>query len=180
MPLGELRKVRGKRIAMVFQDPMSALNPLLAIGTQIDEVLVRHTALDRAQRRARIIELLGQVGIPKPAERLDRLPHEFSGGQRQRVALARALVIRPPVLLLDEPTSGLDPSAAAEFTRLLQRASESGVAILATTHDLFHARQTATRVGIMKRGRLVDSLDSRQIAATDLQALYLDHMRADA
>ena len=114
-----LEDLRGNRIAMVFQDPMSALNPLLAIGTQIDEVLVRHTGLDRAQRRARIIELLGQVGIPKPAERLDRLPHEFSGGQRQRILIAMALACDPQILIADEPTTALDVTIQAQILSLI-------------------------------------------------------------
>ncbi|PQZ69201.1 ABC transporter ATP-binding protein [Achromobacter sp. MYb9] len=135
-------------------------------------------ALGHAPPRDRLMALLDEVGLDAAAA--DKRVAAYSKGMRQKVWIAVALAKNARALLLDEPTSGLDPSAAAEFTRLLQRASESGVAILATTHDLFHARQTATRVGIMKRGRLVDSLDSRQIGATDLQALYLDHMRVDA
>ncbi|CAB3646708.1 ABC transporter ATP-binding protein [Achromobacter pestifer] len=135
-------------------------------------------ALGEAPPRERLMALLDEVGLDAAAA--DKRVAAYSKGMRQKVWIAVALAKNARALLLDEPTSGLDPSAAAEFTRLLQRASEAGVAILATTHDLFHARQTATRVGIMKRGRLVDSLDSRQIADTDLQALYLDHMRAEA
>lgn len=135
-------------------------------------------ALGEAPPRARLLELLAEVGLDPAAA--DKRVAAYSKGMRQKVWIAVALAKDARALLLDEPTSGLDPSAAAEFTRLLQRASERGVAILATTHDLFHARQTATRVGIMKRGRLVESLDSRQIDDTDLQALYLAHMRTGA
>ena len=135
-------------------------------------------ALGEAPPRARLLELLAEVGLDPSAA--DKRVSAYSKGMRQKVWIAVALAKDARALLLDEPTSGLDPSAAAEFTRLLQRASERGVAILATTHDLFHARQTATRVGIMKRGRLVESLDSKQIDDTDLQALYLAHMRTGA
>ena len=135
-------------------------------------------ALGEAPPRARLLELMADVGLEAAAA--DKRVAAYSKGMRQKVWIAVAMAKNARALLLDEPTSGLDPSAAAEFTRLLQRASERGVAILNTTHDLFHARQTATRVGIMKRGRLVDSLDSRQISDTDLQALYLAHMKADA
>lgn len=135
-------------------------------------------ALGEAPPRARLLELLAEVGLDPAAA--DKRVSAYSKGMRQKVWIAVALAKDARALLLDEPTSGLDPSAAAEFTRLLQRASERGVAILATTHDLFHARQTATRVGIMKRGRLVESLDSKQIDDTDLQALYLAHMRTGA
>ncbi|MCV6904147.1 MAG: ABC transporter ATP-binding protein, partial [Achromobacter xylosoxidans] len=135
-------------------------------------------ALGEAPPRARLLELLAEVGLDPAAA--DKRVAAYSKGMRQKVWIAVALAKDARALLLDEPTSGLDPSAAAEFTRLLQRAAERGVAILATTHDLFHARQTATRVGIMKRGRLVENLDARQIDDVDLQALYLAHMRTEA
>lgn len=126
--------------------------------------------------RARLLELLADVGLDAAA--VDKRVSAYSKGMRQKVWIAVALAKQAKALLLDEPTSGLDPQAASEFSDLLKRASERGVAVLTTTHDLFHARHTATRIGIMKRGRLVDSLDSAQIGETDLQALYLQHMRA--
>jgi len=135
-------------------------------------------ALGEAPSRARLLELFVEVGLDLSAA--DKRVAAYSKGMRQKVWIAVALAKNARALLLDEPTSGLDPSAADEFTRLLQRAADSGVAILATTHDLFHARQTATRIGIMKQGRLVESLDSEQIADVDLQALYLSHMRIEA
>ncbi|EHK67548.1 ABC transporter ATP-binding protein [Achromobacter arsenitoxydans] len=135
-------------------------------------------ALGEAPSRERLLALLAEVGLDPAAA--DKRVAAYSKGMRQKVWIAVALAKNARALLLDEPTSGLDPSAAEEFTRLLQRAANQGVAILATTHDLFHARQTATRVGIMKRGRLVESLDARQIGDVDLQALYLAHMRAEA
>jgi ABC-2 type transport system ATP-binding protein len=135
-------------------------------------------ALGAPLPRERLLALMRQVGLDVDAA--DKRVAAYSKGMRQKVWIAVALAKQAKALLLDEPTSGLDPYAAAEFTTLLKRASDSGVAVLATTHDLFHAKQTATRIGIMKRGRLVESLDSHQISDTDLQALYLAHMRADA
>lgn len=126
--------------------------------------------------RSRLLELLVEVGLDAAAA--DKRVSAYSKGMRQKVWIAVALAKQAKALLLDEPTSGLDPQAASDFSDLLKRASEQGVAVLTTTHDLFHARHTATRIGIMKRGRLVESLDSAQIGGTDLQALYLQHMRA--
>ena len=131
-------------------------------------------ALGIAPGRARLLALLDEVGLDASAA--DKRVSGYSKGMRQKVWIAVAIAKKAKVLLLDEPTSGLDPYAAAEFTALLERARASGVAILATTHDLFHAQQTATRVGIMKRGRLVEDLDGGALAKADLQALYLRHM----
>lgn len=132
-------------------------------------------ALGEPPPRTRLLELMAQVGLDAGAA--DKRVAAYSKGMRQKIWIAVALAKGAKALLLDEPTSGLDPHAAADFTALLQRASDAGVAILATTHDLFHARQTATRIGIMKQGCLVESLDSQQISEIDLQALYLRHMR---
>lgn len=135
-------------------------------------------ALGETPPRERLLMWMAQAGLDAAAA--DKRVAAYSKGMRQKVWIAVALAKNARALLLDEPTSGLDPSAAAEFTELLRRASDQGVAILATTHDLFHARQTATRIGIMKRGRLVENLDSSQISDVDLQALYLEHMRTAA
>jgi len=135
-------------------------------------------ALGYALPRSKLLELMAQVGLDTAAA--NKRVSAYSKGMRQKIWIAVAMAKNARVLLLDEPTSGLDPSAAAEFTRLLQEASERGVAILATTHDLFHAQQTATRIGIMKRGQLVENLDRQAMAETDLQALYLAHMRESA
>ena len=134
-------------------------------------------ALGHELPRKRLLELMTEVGLDHAAA--DKRVSAYSKGMRQKVWIAVALAKQAKALLLDEPTSGLDPQAASEFSGLLRRAADSGVAVLTTTHDLFHAQQTATRVGIMKRGRLVESLDGEaQIAQTDLQSLYLQHMRA--
>lgn len=132
-------------------------------------------ALGKRLPRERLMALWAEVGLDAGAA--GKRVSAYSKGMRQKVWIAVALAKQAKALLLDEPTSGLDPQAASEFSALLKQASEAGVAVLTTTHDLFHAKQTATRIGIMKQGRLVENLDSRQIADTDLQALYLQHMR---
>ncbi len=133
-------------------------------------------ALGRELPRERLLALMDEVGLDRAAA--GKRVAAYSKGMRQKVWIAVALAKQAKALLLDEPTSGLDPQAASEFSALLKKASDGGVAVLTTTHDLFHAKHTATRIGIMKKGRLVDSLDSRQITDTDLQSLYLQHMRA--
>jgi ABC-2 type transport system ATP-binding protein len=125
--------------------------------------------------RNRLLELLSEAGLPADAP--DRRVSNYSKGMRQKVGIAIALAKNARALLLDEPTSGLDPSAANEFSMLLSEARDRGVAVLTTTHDLFHAKQTGTRIGIMKRGRLVEEMLSQDITHTDLEALYLQHMR---
>ena len=126
--------------------------------------------------RSRLIELLKAAGLPPEAA--DRRVSTYSKGMRQKVGIAIALAKDAKALLLDEPTSGLDPSAANEFSELLVKASRAGVAVMTTTHDLFHAKQTGTRIGIMKRGRLIQELRSEDISHADLEALYLQHMKS--
>lgn len=132
-------------------------------------------ALGHRLPRDRLLALMEAAGLERGVA--DRRVSEYSKGMRQKIWIAVALAKQAKALLLDEPTAGLDPQAASEFSALLRKAADNGVAVLTTTHDLFHAKHTATRIGIMKKGRLVDSLDSAQIASTDLQALYLQHMR---
>jgi ABC-2 type transport system ATP-binding protein len=132
-------------------------------------------ALGHRLPRSRLLELMDEAGLGREAA--DKRVSAYSKGMRQKIWIAVALAKDAKALLLDEPTSGLDPQAASEFSALLRKAADRGVAVLTTTHDLFHAKHTATRIGIMKRGVLVDSLDGAQIASTDLQALYLQHMR---
>ena len=133
-------------------------------------------ATGQKQYTERLLSLLADVGLDAVAAA--RRVATYSKGMRQKVGIAIAMAKDAKALLLDEPTSGLDPSAANEFSQLLKKASQNGVAVLTTTHDLFHAKQTATRIGIMKRGRLVAELSSADITHTDLEALYLQHMRA--
>jgi ABC-2 type transport system ATP-binding protein len=140
------------------------------------ENLEYFTALATGEQpsRERLLQLLDEVGLAREAG--ERKVSGYSKGMRQKIWIAVALAKEAKALLLDEPTSGLDPQAASEFSSLLRRAAERGVAVLTTTHDLFHAKHTATRIGIMRRGRLLENLDSARIADTDLQALYLQHM----
>ena len=153
-----LRAVRGGEIAMVFQEPMSALNPVLPIGLQIDEVLVAHTGLDRGARRKRAIELLGLVGIASAATRLGQYPHEFSGGMRQRAMIAISLAANPALLLADEPTTALDVTIQDQILKLLLRlVAELSMALVLVTHDLGVIAETCDRVAVMYAGRLCET-----------------------
>ncbi len=153
----ELRKVRGSRISMIFQEPMTSLNPLHPIGQQIGEVLELHKGLKGDEQRRRCIELLERVQIPNPGQRLASYPHELSGGQRQRVMIAMALANEPELLIADEPTTALDVTVQAEILDLLQELQqEMGMAILLITHDLGIVRHVADRVAVMCQGRIVE------------------------
>jgi len=153
-----LRAVRGGEIAVIFQEPMSALNPVLSIGMQIDEALVAHTTLDRAARRKRAIELLGLVGIASAMTRLDQYPHEFSGGMRQRAMIAISLAANPALLLADEPTTALDVTIQDQILKLLLRlVAELGMALVLVTHDLGVIAETCDRVAVMYAGRICET-----------------------
>jgi peptide/nickel transport system ATP-binding protein len=153
-----LRSLRGSRIGMIFQEPMSALNPLHTIGSQLDEVFLVHTTLSRRQINAKVLELLNAVHIPDPARTLRAYPHELSGGQRQRVMIAMALALEPALLIADEPTTALDVTTQAQILELihdLQR--RKGTAVLFITHDFGVVAEIADRVVVMQRGKLVES-----------------------
>jgi len=153
----DVRKVRGNRIAMVFQDPMTSLNPVLTIGRQIDEALELHMGMDKHQARKRTIELLETVGIPEAANRADDYPHQFSGGMRQRVMIAMALSCNPRVLIADEPTTALDVTIQAQIIELVKRLREDiGMAIVWITHDLGIIAGLAERVIVMYAGYIVE------------------------
>ncbi|MGD8453940.1 MAG: ABC transporter ATP-binding protein [Phycisphaerae bacterium] len=153
----EMGAVRGNRIAMVFQEPMTSLNPVLRIGRQIEEVLERHRGLGDAAARARTVELLDQVGIPQPSLRCRQYPHELSGGLRQRALLAMALACGPDLLIADEPTTALDVTLQAQILALLRaRQQASGLAILFITHDLGVVAEMADDVCVMYAGRIVE------------------------
>ncbi|RCS59283.1 ABC transporter ATP-binding protein [Parvibium lacunae] len=161
----QMRRLRGKQIAMVFQEPMSALNPLMTIGQQIAEVLEKHEALSRTDAWARALALLERTGIPAAAQRLRHYPHQLSGGQRQRAMIAMALACRPQLLIADEPTTALDVTIRAQIMSLLEELqAEYGMAILLITHDLNLVKNFATRVGVMQQGQL------RELAST--QSLF--------
>ena len=152
-----LRALRGGRISMIFQEPMTSLNPLHSIEKQISETLILHRELDKAQARARTVELLEQVGLPNVEERLDAWPHQLSGGQRQRVMIAMALANEPDLLIADEPTTALDVTVQAQILQLLKDLQQQfGMAILLITHDLGIVRHMADRVYVMKDGNVVE------------------------
>ncbi|MGW2343316.1 ABC transporter ATP-binding protein [Streptomyces sp. NPDC001661] len=154
----ELRAVRGARIGMVFQDPMTSLNPVLSVRAQLDDVLRAHGGGDRAARRARAEELLGLVGIPDPRRRLDDHPHQFSGGQRQRVLIAMALANEPDVLLADEPTTALDATVQEQILSLVTRLNEeTGTALVLITHNMGVVARTCERVLVMYGGSVVEN-----------------------
>lgn len=157
LPEKAMRAVRGARIAMIFQEPQTSLNPVLSVGTQIGEALTQHQRLTGRGRRARIVELLHAVRIPEPERRLEEYPHQFSGGMKQRVMIAMALAGDPDLLIADEPTTALDVTIQAQVLELLHELQRtSGMAILFITHDLGVAYQMADRIAVMYRGSIVE------------------------
>ena len=157
VPESKLRKVRGGEISMIFQEPMTALNPVLSIGEQITETLREHTTLSRSEVQARAVELLELVGIASPRERLKDFPHQFSGGMRQRAMIAIALASNPKLLLADEPTTALDVTIQDQILKLLLRLKDTlGMAVILVTHDLGVVAQTCDRVAVMYAGRIVE------------------------
>jgi microcin C transport system ATP-binding protein len=174
----ELRKVRGNDITMIFQEPMTSLNPLHSIERQIGEILELHQGLEGAARRTRILELLNQVGIREPEKRLSAYPHELSGGQRQRVMIAMALANRPELLIADEPTTALDVTVQAQILELLKTLKdEHGMSMLFITHDLGIVRKIADRVCVMTKGKIVETGPTAEIFANPQHA-YTRHLLA--
>ncbi|HEX2717455.1 MAG TPA: ABC transporter ATP-binding protein [Gemmatimonadaceae bacterium] len=154
---GELREVRGNRVAMIWQEPLSALNPVMTIGAQIAEVARVHSKVSRREARERAIEMLRLVGIPAPERRVDEYPHQLSGGMRQRAVIAMALVMNPALLIADEPTTALDVTIQAQILELLRDLqSRLGMSILLITHDLGVVAETASRVLVMYAGEIVE------------------------
>jgi microcin C transport system ATP-binding protein len=174
----ELRDIRGRRISMIFQEPMTSLNPLHSIEKQVGEVLKVHRGLDDAAVRARVLELLHKVGIRDPERRLQAFPHELSGGQRQRVMIAMALANEPDLLIADEPTTALDVTIQAQILELLKDlSSEMGMALLLITHDLGIVRKMARRIYVMKSGRIVEEGLTEAIFSTPKHP-YTQHLLA--
>jgi peptide/nickel transport system ATP-binding protein/oligopeptide transport system ATP-binding protein len=156
----EMRAVRGRQISMIFQEPMTSLNPVFTCGDQIAEAIVLHDRVDRREARARAIAMLALVGIPLPAQRVDEYPHQLSGGMRQRVMIAMALACRPSLLIADEPTTALDVTIQAQILDLLRRLQhELGMAVLLITHDLGVVAETADRVAVLYAGQVVEYAD---------------------
>jgi ABC-type dipeptide/oligopeptide/nickel transport system ATPase component len=158
LPERAMQDIRGRRVAMVFQDPMSSLNPVMTVGAQIDDVVRRHTGANARDARRRTVELLGLVGIRDAARRVDDYPHQFSGGMRQRVLIAIAVSCEPDLLIADEPTTALDVTVQAQILRLLMRLRrELGMALLLITHDFGVIAGMVERVYVMLDGDIVES-----------------------
>jgi peptide/nickel transport system ATP-binding protein len=158
LPRAEMRRLRGRKIAMIFQDPMMTLNPVLSIETQMVEAVKAHEAVSRAEARARARDALGMVGIPSPDERLAAYPHQFSGGMRQRVAIAIALLHRPDLIIADEPTTALDVTIQSQILAQIQSLTRDlGMALVWITHDLGVVAGLAQRIAVMYAGRIVET-----------------------
>ena len=164
LPRQQMPDIRGRDIAMIFQEPMSSLNPVMTIGAQIEEAILLHEPMSREARRARAIELLGLVGVPQPQERLGAYPHQFSGGMRQRVMIAMAVACNPRLLIADEPTTALDVTIQAQVLALLKDIRRRlGTSILLISHDLGIVADVCERVVVMYAGRVVEDGDVRSI-----------------
>jgi peptide/nickel transport system ATP-binding protein len=152
-----MRRIRGRKIGVIFQDPLTSLNPLYTIGQQLEETILTHLPLSTTQARERALSLLREVGIPAPEARYSNYPHHFSGGMRQRVVIALALAAEPRLLIADEPTTALDVSIQAQIIALLKRLSaERGAAVMLITHDMGVIAETAQRVAVMYAGRIAE------------------------
>jgi peptide/nickel transport system ATP-binding protein len=157
LPPEALRRIRGREIGAVFQDPLTSLNPLYTIGRQLVETITTHLDLTQAAARARALELLGEVGITAPKRRFNHYPHQFSGGMRQRVVIALALAAKPRLIIADEPTTALDVSIQAQIIALLKGlCRDHGTAVMLITHDMGVIAETADRVAVMYAGRIVE------------------------
>jgi peptide/nickel transport system ATP-binding protein len=169
LPPEEMRRIRGKRIGMIFQDPLTSLNPLYKIGDQLIETIRTHSSLSESAARKRAIDLLAEVGIPAPDKRIDAYPHEFSGGMRQRVVIALAICAEPELIIADEPTTALDVSVQAQIIALIKRLGrDHGTAVMLVTHDMGVIAETSDRVAVMYSGRVAEIGPVRDVVQSPL------------
>jgi len=179
LPDDEMRKIRGARIAMIFQDPLASLNPVLTIGRQITEALETHRHMGHAASRKRAIDLLGMVGIPGADKRVDDYPHQFSGGMRQRAMIAMALSCEPSLLIADEPTTALDVTIQAQILELLQRLREElNMALLLITHDLGVVAGFVDRLAVMYAGEIIETGPTEPVLANPFHPYTLGLLRS--
>jgi len=168
MPLPELRKLRGEKIGVIFQDAMTSLSPLHRIGDQLEEVIRLHRDISSAVARATALEWLGRVGIPDPAERARAYPHELSGGMQQRVMIAMGLILEPDLIIADEPTTALDVTIQAQVLNLMRKLHRKNSGMLLITHDMGVVSQMATRIAVMYAGQIVEQADAAAFFARPL------------
>ena len=163
LPEYQMQKVRGKKVAMIFQEPMTSLNPVMKVGEQVAEVLKLHLNLDSKKAKTKVVALFNEVGIPEPETRFDWYPHQLSGGQKQRVMIAMALACEPDLLIADEPTTALDVTIQAQVLDLLkQLRKERGLSILFITHDMGVVYEMADTVAVMKQGQIVEKAEKQK------------------
>ncbi len=169
LPQEEMKKIRGSRISMIFQEPMTALNPVFTVGSQISEVLTTHQPITRKEASDKAVELLKAVGIPSPEKRAHEYPHQLSGGMRQRVMIAMAIACKPALILADEPTTALDVTIQAHILELLSRIqAEMGMAMILVTHDLGLIAERAHEVAVMYAGKIVEQTETKKLFAGPL------------
>ena len=179
LPGDAMRRVRGNRISMIFQEPMTSLNPVFTVGDQVLEALLLHTDVDRAEGRRRTVDMLRKVGIPDPERRLDEYPHQMSGGMRQRVMIAISLVCGPELLIADEPTTALDVTIQAQILDLLRDLqADLGMSVLLITHDLGVVAEMARHVAVMYLGRIVEEADIRDLFDRPLHPYTVGQFRS--